>query len=92
MLIEAEKFIPNLRKHILVKEIMTPEDFRTRTHQSHHAFGGKAPIMGTTGAPHKTPIEWLWFIGSQSDKVAGGLPGTMMHSKVVVEELLKTLR
>ncbi|MHA1745027.1 MAG: phytoene desaturase family protein [Promethearchaeota archaeon] len=92
LLIEAEKFIPNLRKHILVKEIMTPEDFRTRTHQSHHAFGGKAPIMGTTGAPHKTPIEGLWFIGSQSDKVAGGLPGTMMHSKVVVEELLKTLR
>jgi len=92
LLIEAEKVIPHLRDHILVKEIMTPEDFRQRTHQSHHAFGGRAPIMGKTGAPHKTPIDGLWFIGSQSDKTAGGLPGTMIHSKIVIRELLDFLK
>lgn len=92
LLIEAEKIIPNLREHILVKEIMTPADFRTRTHQSHHAFGGRAPIMGKSGAPHKTPIGGLWFIGSQSDKTAGGLPGTMLHSKVVIKDLLDNLK
>ncbi|QEE15897.1 phytoene desaturase family protein [Promethearchaeum syntrophicum] len=91
LLIEAEKVIPNLREHILVKEIMTPADFRIRTHQSHHAFGGRAPIMGKSGAPHKTPIKGLWFIGSQSDKTAGGLPGTMLHSKNVTKEFLETL-
>ena len=92
LLLEAEKIIPNLREHILVKEIMTPEDFQHRTHQTHHAFGGRAPIMGKTGAPHKTPIAGLWFIGSQSDKTAGGLPGTMIHSKNVVDELLRSER
>ncbi|UYP45806.1 hypothetical protein NEF87_002091 [Candidatus Lokiarchaeum ossiferum] len=92
LLIEAEKIIPNLRQHILVQEIMTPADFRLRTHQSHHAFGGRAPIMGKTGAPHMTPIEGLWFIGSQSDKTAGGLPGTMIHSKLVIQEVLKYLK
>ena len=92
LLMEAEKIIPHLREHILVQEIMTPADFRARTHQAHHAFGGRAPIMGKTGAPHKTPIKGLWFIGSQSDKTAGGLPGTMIHSKIVVEELLRSER
>ena len=48
--------------------------------------------MGKSGAPHKTPIGGLWFIGSQSDKTAGGLPGTMLHSKVVIKELLENLK
>jgi phytoene dehydrogenase-like protein len=81
---EAEKFIPGLKDHTKVKVILTPDDFRKRTHLQHHAFGGRAPVMGKKGGPHQTPIEGLWFIGSQSDKTGGGVWGTMEASQKVV--------
>ncbi len=71
LLIEAEKKIPGLREHARVRIVLTPEDFRERTHLGHHAFGGVAPVMGKSGMPHKTPVEGLWFIGAQSESGAG---------------------
>jgi phytoene dehydrogenase-like protein len=72
----AEKYIPGLTEHTQVRVILTPDDFRKRTHLDHHAFGGIAPIMGKSGAPHKTPIEGLWFVGAQSES-GGGLPNVI---------------
>lgn len=67
----AEEVIPGLRAHARVKIIITPDDWRRITHQKHHAFGGCAPVMGTKGAPHRTPIKGLYFVGAQSESGAG---------------------
>jgi all-trans-retinol 13,14-reductase len=73
----AEKHIPGLAEHTRLRVIVTPEDFRQRTHTDHHAFGGLAPIMGKSGIPHKTPIEGLWFVGAQS-KSGGGVNNVVL--------------
>jgi prolycopene isomerase len=72
----TEKYIPGLAEHTRLRVVLTPDDFRRRTHLDHHAFGGIAPIMGKSGAPHKTPIEGLWFVGAQSES-GGGLPNVI---------------
>jgi phytoene dehydrogenase-like protein len=68
---QAEKYIPGLAEHTQVRVILTPEDFRKRTHLDHHAFGGLAPLMGKSRIPHRTPIEGLWFVGAQSESGGG---------------------
>ncbi|MFN2219357.1 MAG: phytoene desaturase family protein, partial [Anaerolineae bacterium] len=72
----AERHIPGLREHVRVREIMTPQDFRARTHLDHHAFGGIAPVMGAWQVPHETPLEGLWFVGAQSES-GGGVNSVM---------------
>lgn len=67
----AEQRIPGLRRHLQVCEILTPEDFRLRTHLAHHAFGGLAPHMGAWRVPHQTPVPGLWFVGAQSESGGG---------------------
>ena len=92
LLIEAEKIIPALREKAKVKVILTPEDFKKITHLKHHSFGGFAPIMGKSGAPHKTPIKKLWFIGAQSEGGAGLanlLPDTSRTMKTILKEYSK---
>ncbi|MBN1572590.1 MAG: NAD(P)/FAD-dependent oxidoreductase [Deltaproteobacteria bacterium] len=84
LLIEAEKIIPNLRKRAKTMVIMTPEDFKKRVRVDYHGFGGRSPVMGKKGGPHKSPITGLWFVGSQSEKEGGGVCGTMAASRKVV--------
>ena len=72
----AEEHIPGLAAHIRVREILTPDDFRARTHLDHHAFGGIAPVLGAWRVPHRTPVEGLWFVGAQSE--SGGGVGAVM--------------
>ncbi len=72
----AEKRIWGLREHTRARAILTPDDFRVRTHTAHHAFGGTAPLMGAPKIPHKTPIDGLWFIGAQSES-GGGVSSVM---------------
>jgi phytoene dehydrogenase-like protein len=83
----AEKHIPGLREHILVQHIFTPQDFRTLTHLSHHAFGGIAPVMNAWRVPHKTPIQGLWFVGAQSE--SGGGVNTVISSSYRVAGLIR---
>ncbi|MBN1532417.1 MAG: NAD(P)/FAD-dependent oxidoreductase [Spirochaetes bacterium] len=89
LLREVEKYLPGLRKRVKTTVIMTPDEFKKRTHLKHHAFGGRAPVMGKSGGPHRTPIDGLWFIGSQSEKIGGGVSGTMAASRRVVQMILK---
>jgi phytoene dehydrogenase-like protein len=73
----AETQLPDLAAHTRVREIMTADDFRARTHLAHHAFGGIAPILGAWKAPHKSPVEGLWFVGAQSES-GGGVSAVMV--------------
>jgi phytoene dehydrogenase-like protein len=88
----AEAHIPGLKEHTKVRIILTPDDFRHRTHLDHHAFGGLAPYLGQRGVPHKTPIEGLWFVGAQSE--SGGalfnvMPGAFRTAERVHEASLR---
>jgi phytoene dehydrogenase-like protein len=83
LLAEAENVLPGLRENIETRVILTPEDFRTRTHLDHHAFGGRAPVLGQEGPGYATPIERLWFIGAQS-KSGGGVQNVMIGARDAV--------
>ena len=83
----AEEHIPGLSQHIQVAEILTPEDFRLRTHTQHHAFGGIAPVMGSWRVSHRTPIQGLWFVGAQSESGGGVnnvIPGAYRTAKAIL--------
>jgi phytoene dehydrogenase-like protein len=72
LLHEAEKIIPGLREHARTIVSLTPVDFGELTYmQDHHSFGGMCPVMGKTGAPHRTPFRGLWFLGAQSESGGG---------------------
>jgi phytoene desaturase len=72
LLHEAEQVMPGLREHARVITALSPVDFGALTHQrTHHSFGGRRPVMGTSGAPHRTPLKGLWFVGAQSESAGG---------------------
>ncbi len=83
----AEKYLPNLRKHVKVRRIITPLDWQKRTMVRHHAFGGLAPIMGKSGLPHETPIKNFWFIGHMSES-GGGVPATALPVRRLMNKIL----
>jgi phytoene dehydrogenase-like protein len=84
----AEAHIPGLQQHTLTRLILTPEDFRRRTHQSHHSFGGVPPVIGNRPPAHKTPIAGLWFIGAQSEST-GGVMNVMTGAQKVAKQILR---
>ena len=89
MLAEAEKIIPGLRTHARVSLTLTPREFREMTHMpEHHSFGGYCPMLGRSGAPHRTPFKGLWFIGSQSES-GPGVWTQLMSSRNVCKSLSK---
>ncbi len=91
LLDEAEKIIPGLREHARVIVSMTPVDFGRVTYQlEHHSFGGHCPVAGKSGAPHRTPIKALWFLGSQSES-GGSVPGVMRGARKVFHLLRSEL-
>ena len=85
---EAEAHIPGLRQHMQTSLVLTPEDFRRRTHQKHHSFGGVPPVIGNKPPAHKTPIAGLWFIGAQSEST-GGVLNVMVGAQKVAKRILQ---
>jgi len=85
---EAEHHIPGLCQHNKTRLILTPEDFRLRTHLKHHSFGGVPPVMGNKPPAHKTPIKGLWFIGAQSES-GGGVVNVMTGAQKAAKQILK---
>jgi len=84
----AGRHIPGLREHVRVCEIITPDDWRARTHLEHHAFGGIAPIVGSWRVPHRTPLHGLWFVGAQSESGGGVnnvVPGAFKTARQIVK-------
>jgi phytoene dehydrogenase-like protein len=88
LIAEAEAHIPGLRQHTVTSLVLTPEDYRQRTHQKHHSFGGVPPVMGNKPPPHKTPVEGLWFIGAQSEST-GGVMNVMLGAQKAARQILK---
>jgi prolycopene isomerase len=89
LLDEAETIIPGLRQHAKVVVSLTPVDFALRTYQlDHHSFGGVCPVMGRGGAPHRTPIDGLWFLGAQSE-TAGGVAGVTVGARTAIKKIRK---
>jgi len=84
---EAEAHIPGLRQHTKTRMILTPEDYRLRTAQKHHSFGGMPPVIGNKPPAHKTPIKNLWFIGAQSEST-GGVLNVMTGAQKVARRIL----
>jgi phytoene dehydrogenase-like protein len=85
---EAEAHIPGLRQHTKTRLVLTPEDYRRRTAQRHHSFGGVPPVIGNKPPAHKTPVENLWFIGAQSEST-GGVLNVMVGAQKVARQILK---
>lgn len=84
----AEAHIPGLRARTQTRLVLTPEDYRQRTAQKHHSFGGVPPVMGNKPPAHKTPIKDLWFIGAQSEST-GGVLNVMTGAQKVAKRILK---
>jgi phytoene dehydrogenase-like protein len=84
---EAEAHIPGLKQHTLTRLVLTPDDYRQRTHLKHHSFGGVPPVIGNKPPAHKTPIEGLWFIGAQSEST-GGILNVMVGAQKVARQIL----
>jgi phytoene dehydrogenase-like protein len=84
---EAEVHIPGLSERTLTRLILTPEEFRQRTYQTHHSFGGIPPVIGNKPPAHKTPIAGLWFIGAQSES-GGGVLNVMTGAQKVAKRIL----
>jgi phytoene dehydrogenase-like protein len=90
LLAEAERIVPGLRERTQVRVILTPHDFRVRTNLERHSFGGCAPVIGKEGAPHRTPIRGLWFVGAQSESrggVANVIAGTRKVAQTILNEI-----
>ena len=84
----AERHIPGLREHTKTRLILTPEDFRLRTHLKHHSFGGVPPVIGNKPPSHKTFIQGLWFIGAQSES-GGGVVNVMTGAQKTVKQVIR---
>ncbi len=84
----AEIHMPGLRAHEKIRIVLTPEDFKKRSHLDHHAFGGSIPRLDRTPPAHRTPIEGLYYVGAQSENF-GGVVNAMTGASKVVDLLLK---
>jgi len=87
----AERYIPGLGEHVRVREIITPKDWRARTHLDHHAFGGIAPVLGSWRVPHRTPLPGLWFVGAQSAS-GGGVNAVVPAAYKTAVQVMATTR
>ncbi|RPJ42641.1 MAG: hypothetical protein EHM21_12520 [Chloroflexi bacterium] len=87
----AEQRIPGLRAHTITRAILTPDDFRVRTHTNHHSFGGAAPILGAVKMQHQTPVAGLWFTGAQSES-GGGVGNVIAGAYKVAKKVMMSIR
>jgi phytoene desaturase len=82
----AEKHIPGIAAATGTRLIVTPADFRRRVRQTHHSFGGIAPVRDRPNPSYRTPIPNLWFAGSQSES-GGGVLGVMKGARAFVRAM-----
>lgn len=83
----AEKYLPDLKKHIVFEKIITADYYKNYTNTDFFSFGGLVPVDGQINPPHKTPIKNFYFLGSQSESNGGITPTTLGGRKVY--ELIK---
>ena len=76
----AEKYLPQLSQHIVMRKIMTAKDYQAYTHMKKSSFGGVVPIWNQKNPPHVTGIPGLTFVGQQSEN-GGGVCAVMQGAK-----------
>ena len=81
----AEKHLPDLGKHVVMRKIMTAKDYRVYTHMGKSSFGGVVPIWNQKNPPHVTGIPGLYFVGQQSEN-GGGVGAVMVGAKQAYEK------
>ncbi len=91
LITQAERFVPGLLAATKARVILTPDDFRRRTHLDHHAFGGLAPTLGRPGIPHATGLPGVWFVGAQSES-GGGVNNGMLGAFRTARRILEAVR
>ena len=88
MIALAEKHLPELSSHVVMRKIMTAEDYRVYTHMDKSSFGGVVPIWNQKNPTHITPVKGLVFVGQQSENV-GGVGNVIMGAKSAYEKAMK---
>ncbi|HPJ76228.1 MAG TPA: hypothetical protein PLS36_05270, partial [Clostridia bacterium] len=83
----AEKYIPELSKHITEKLILTADDYRKLTHLDRNSFGGLVPHISKKSIPHVTPVNALYFIGAQSQS-QGGVSSQIRASHKLAKKII----
>ena len=84
----AEKHLPDLSRHVVMRKIMTAKDYRVYTHMDKSSFGGVVPIWNQKNPPHVTGIPGLYFVGQQSEN-GGGVGCVMVGAKEAYEKSKK---
>ncbi|MFC1594295.1 phytoene desaturase family protein [Candidatus Omnitrophota bacterium] len=90
---KAERVIPDLSKHIEIKEIATPHTFFKYTLNREGSIHGWAPLVSQIDKriiPEKSPINGVFLTGHWITKIGqGGLPSAI-ESGYNVARMLKT--
>lgn len=82
----AQRQLPDLKKHIVAKRIVTAEDYRVFTHMDKSSFGGVVPIWNQKNPPHVTGVRGLFFVGQQSEN-GGGIAAVIQGAKSAYEKV-----
>ncbi len=85
----AEKWLPDLRSHVVTRRIVTAEDYRVFTHMDKSSFGGVVPIWNQKNPPHVTPVKGLYFVGQQSEN-GGGVAAVILGARDAYGKAFKT--
>ena len=89
LVVRAEKIIPGLSKHIVVKEVATPLTFERYTHNYHGASigWGMSPKALSQALDQKTEIKGLYLAGHWTYP-GGGIGQVMMSGKLAAKMIL----
>jgi len=94
ILAALERWMPELRQHIVVKRWITPCDFRDQLHARHGAAFSLAPELQQSAwfRPHNRDprIPGLYLVGAGTHPGAG-IPGVVSSAKATAKLVVKDL-
>jgi phytoene desaturase len=92
LLASLERYMPDLRRHVVVKRWMTPNDFRTELNSFHGSAFSCAPELRQSAwfRPHNRDprIPGLYLVGAGTHPGAG-VPGVVNSAKATVSLVLQ---
>lgn len=88
LIASAERIIPNLSKHVISKNIMSPAVLESATGNTQGAILGWYPSPGRSSRSQKTPIRNLYQAGQWS-LPGGGVPAAFISGRHAAALVLK---
>ncbi len=89
-----ERFLPNLRQHMVTERFFTPADFQTQLHSYHGSAFSVAPLLTQSAwfRPHNRDpkIPGLYIVGAGTHPGAG-IPGVVSSAKATASVVLEDL-